>query len=142
MSWWLLLVNTVAWALWELMATRIEWLAQRWAVRLIAIASGTVMTLLVLRAIFESSASPVPAWLTYVAWLGALYLVYRHRRPDLFMLAGACLSLIVCLTSLLAKSMLQSLDSAGLFLLIALLVIAQAAAAAAWLRRVHAEMSA
>jgi glucose dehydrogenase len=68
-------------------------------------------------------------------------MVYRRKRPDLFMLAGACLSLIVCITTLVAKLMLERSEAAGLMLFLAMLVVVEAAAAAIWLKRVHAEMS-
>ncbi len=137
LAWLLLFLNTAAWVVWELAARRFEWLAYRWAVRLIALASGSAMTLLVLLDIFEPHALPVLAWLVFAAWLGALYFVYRHLSPDLFMLAGACLVLIVCLTSGLANFMLSGKDVAASFLLLAFLVVIQAAIAAMWLRRVQ-----
>jgi len=140
MFWLLLLLNTAAWALWEVASLRFTWLASPWAVRLLAVASGVVMAMLVLHSIFEPSAGRVFPWLAYIAWLGILYVVYRRKRPDLFMLAGACLSLIVCFTSLVAKLMLDSSEAAGLMLFLAMLVVAEAAAAAIWLKRVHAEM--
>jgi uncharacterized membrane protein len=139
--WLLFMLNTLAWILWELASSRFEWLAYRWPVRLIAVASGIAMALLVLHSIFGPGTMPLLTWLVFAAWLVALYFVYRDRLPDLFMLAGACLALIVCLTSLLAKLMLNGGDVAGVFLLLAFLVVAQAAAAAFWLRRIHQEQS-
>jgi hypothetical protein len=56
------------------------------------------------------------------------------------MLAGACLSLIVCTTSLLGKEMLHSSEAAGLMMFLALFVVGEAAAAAFWLKRVQAEI--
>jgi len=139
--WFLLLLNTTAWICWELAAARYPWLAQRWAVRLIALASGTAITILVQFAIFEPGTMPLLVWLAYAFWLGALYLIYRRRWPDLFMLAGACLSVIVCSTSFLANLILGKTDAGSAFLFLAMLVIAQAASAAVWLRRVHTEQS-
>ncbi len=140
MLWLLLLLNTAAWALWEVASLRFAWLVSPWAVRLLAVASGVAMAMLVLNCIFDPSAGRVLPWLAYIAWLGILYFVYRRKRPDLFMLAGGCLSLIVCFTSLGAKLLLESSEAAGLMLFLALLVVAEAAAAAIWLKRVHAEM--
>ena len=140
MLWLLLLLNTAAWALWEVASLRFAWLASPWAVRVLAVASGVVMAMLVLNSIFDPSSGRVLPGLAYIAWLGILYFVYRRKRPDLFMLAGACLSLIVCFTSLVAKLMLESSEAAGLMLFLAMLVVAEAAAAAIWLKRVHAEM--
>ena len=140
--WLLLLLNTAAWALWEAAATRFDWLKQRWAVRLIAIASGIAMTLLVLLAIFEPSTIPAFAWLVYAAWLAAVYFLYRHKIPDLFMLAGGCLSLIVCVTASFANLLLKGDQETGPLLLLALLVMAQAAIAALWLKLIHRQQSA
>jgi uncharacterized membrane protein len=140
MLWLLLLLNSAAWVLWELASLRFTWLVSSWAVRLLAVASGTVMSMLVLHSIFEPSTGRALAWLAYMAWLASVYVVYRRKRPDLFMLAGACLSLIVCITTLVAKLMVERFDTAGLMLFLAMLVVAEAAAAAIWLKRVHAEM--
>jgi len=146
LSWLLLLLNTAAWGVWEIAAFRFEWLGRagpggRWAVRVIATASGTVMTMLVLRAIFDPAQTPALTWLVYIAWLAVLYFVYRHKLPDLFMLAGACLSVIVSVTLLCADFMLQGDAMAGTFLLLAILVVAQAAGAAIWLRHIQAEQA-
>lgn len=138
--WLQLVVNTAAWVSWELASLRFAWLVSPWAVRILAVASGVAMSMLVLNSIFEPSTGVVFHWLAYIAWLAGVYLVYRRKRPDLFMLSGACLSLIVCITTLLAKLMLERSDAAGLMLFLAMLVVVEAAAAAIWLKRVHAEM--
>ena len=137
--WLLLLLNTAAWALWEVASLRFAWLVSPWAVRTVAVASGSIMSLLVLHAIFDESATLLP-WLAYITWMAGVYAVYRRKRPELFILAGACLSLIVCITTLVAKLMLERSEAAGLMLFLAMLVVAEAAAAAIWLKRVHAEM--
>ena len=143
--WLLFLLNTAAWAAWEAAARRFAWLTlARWPVRLIATASGWAITLLVLRAIFDPDSSPAAlAWGSFLAWLAAVYLVYRKRPPglctDLYMLAGACLSVIVCVTGFASWLLIDASTTAAALLAIAVLVIAQAGAAAAWLRRVHAE---
>jgi len=142
--WLLLLLNGAAWVIWECATRRYAWLElARWPVRLVAIAVGWIITHLVLRAIFDPDSPPILlVWGAYLAWLAAVYAVYRRRLPDLFMLAGACLTLIVCLTAELGWLLLDVEQTAGMLLLIALAVIGQAAAAALWLRSVHAEQSA
>jgi uncharacterized membrane protein len=142
--WLQLLLNGAAWLTWEFAARRYDWLVLgRWPVRLIAIAVGFIFTVLVLRAIFDPDSPPILlAWGTYLAWLATVYAVYRRRLPDLFMLAGACLTLIACLTAELGWLLLDVEETAGMLLLIALAVIGQAAAAAVWLRNVHAEQAA
>ena len=71
-------------------------------------------------------------------WLAGLYFVYRMKKPDLFMLAGGCLSGIVVVISFLGRHMLDDLE-AGSFLFLALLMIGLGAGAAIWLRNVHRE---
>lgn len=141
--WLLLILNTLALITWELATMRFQWLATdwsgRWPMRLIAMASGLAMTLLVLRAIFDPASLHAVAWVTYFVWLSTTYWVYRRRLPDLFMLANACVTMIVCITSLFADIMLQGSQNALSFLLLALIIVAQAAFAAVWLRRAHGE---
>jgi uncharacterized membrane protein len=149
--WLLFLLNTAAWAAWEASARRFPWLTlMRWPVRLIATSSGWAITMLVLRSIFDPDAPRMAlTWGVWLAWLGGLYFVYRRRLPlgrprgrgDLFMLAGGCLTVIVCLTALFAHWLLKGSEPAGAFLLLAVLVVGMAAAAAAWLRQVHLEQS-
>lgn len=137
---WLLFgFNAAAWAIWEFLATRLAWLNRRWAVRLIALACGSSVTLLVLYTIFEPSHTGLLAWPVYALWLAALYFVYGQKRPDLFMLAGACLSIIVSSTAVLGNALLGGSGTPAALLFIALVVIAEAGAAALWLKRVHAE---
>jgi uncharacterized membrane protein AbrB (regulator of aidB expression) len=59
--------------------------------------------------------------------------------PDLFVLAGGCLSVIVVATAFLAKHLLQGREEAAAFLLIAMAVIAMAAVCGWWLKRVARE---
>jgi uncharacterized membrane protein len=144
--WTLFVFNTVALAAWELAAGRIAWLGERWAPRLLAIASGGLITVLMLEAILGSLGlhsrvrSSLGPWVVYPAWLLVAYTVYRRRIPDVFVLAGGCLSLIVVVTTFLAKQLLSGRgDAAGAFLLIALTVIAMAAISGWWLKHVAGE---
>jgi len=73
-----------------------------------------------------------------MAWLAALYFVYRRIRPDLFMLAGGCLSGIVGIVTFLAKEMLE-IDTASTFFFLALMVIGLGSGAAFWLKNIHRE---
>jgi uncharacterized membrane protein len=135
-----LVLNTAALVIWELGAMRYSWLAERWAVRLLALAAGSAVTSIMLQTIIDWHDSS--AWISviYPLWIGALFYVYRSRVADLFMLAAGCLSLIVTLTSLLARVLLDN-GGAGGFLLIAFAVIGMSAAAAVWLKRVNREMA-
>lgn len=140
MLWSLSLLNTAALIIWQLASRRWLWLERDWAKRLVALASGASMTTLMLYAIV-SSVAPASPWLVYPLWLAGFYVFYRRVQPDLFMLAGACLSGILIIVALVAKNLL-SLGSAdaGSFLLLAILMLSLGAGAAAWLKRVQREI--
>ena len=133
--WALFAFNTAALAAWELAALRVRWLDASWGPRLLAIASGGAITALMVDAIFDWGRSPSMApLLVYPLWLAAIYAVYRRLLPDLFVLAGACLSAIVVVAAFLSKHLLDSNEAAG-FLLIAIAVVAMGAASGWWLKQ-------
>ena len=107
MLWLLFAFNTLAWMVWEYGAGKRRWLAERWAIRLLAVGSGLAVTGLVLHSIFiEAGARALPV-LVWAAGMAGLYLVYRKIIPDLFMLAVGCLSGIVVLVTFLARHLLN-----------------------------------
>ena len=136
--WALFAFNTAALALWELAARRFRWLAERWWPRLISIASGAFITALMLEAIFGSGKSMKFAVLAYPVWLACVYGAYRRLLPDLFMLAGACLSVIIIVAAFMWDKLFQHADSMSL-LLIAVAVAAMGALSARWLRQLARE---
>ncbi len=137
--WTLFVFNTAALLGWELAARRVSWLDERWAPRLLAIASGTTVTLLMIQLIFDWRATSVAALIAYPVWLACAYGAYRVVMRDLFVLAGGCLSVIVVVTAFLAKHLLSSRAEAIGFLFIAIVVIGLAAASGAWLKQVARE---
>jgi hypothetical protein len=110
----------------------------------LATAGGVPLAWLVLRSIFVDddgtflSELPALAALVWAIWLAILYVVYRRIKPDLFMLAGCCLSGITVIVSFLARHMLED-GYAGSFLVLSLLVVGMGAGAAFWLKNVHRE---
>lgn len=136
--WVLFLFNTTALAVWEAVAARgVECLSRRWEPRLVATASGGFATVLAMMQILDARDTgiwAVPAWL---AWLAAAWVVYRHRVKDMFVLAGGVLSVIVVVTTFLAKH-LSGQDASG-FLLVGLIVIALSAAGGWWLKQLAVE---
>ncbi len=137
--WILMLFNTIALGCWEAMAKTFHWLEQRWAIRLLATISGIIISWLVIYAIFDFKSTqlwPAPVWFV---WMGAMYWYYRKIKPDLYMLAGVCLSAIVVIVSFHIKHMLSN-GNPGSFLFLAILIIALATAAAIWLRKIHREL--
>jgi len=94
------------------------------------------MTWLALHVIIEYEDVNIFPGLVWVIWLGAFFFVYRKIKPDLFMLAGGCLSGIVVLVTFMARLMLEDFEAGG-FLFLSLLVIGLGTGSAVWLRNVH-----
>ena len=137
--WLLFALDAAALVVWEVLAERgVEWLRERWAVRVVATASGVAVTALAVMAVFDRRRADVWACAAYVAWLAGIYYAYRRRSRDLFMLAGAVTSAIVVITVALADRLLPHGDAAG-YLVTGLVIVALGTAGAWWLRSVSAE---
>src|SRR5258706_5168461 len=140
--WAFFVLNTAALLVWELAASRLSWLDERWTVRVLAVASGGIVTALALWALIQPEKGLAAAWIAYIAWIIVAYLVYRHWRRDLFVLAAGALSVIVMVTGLLSKALITNITNtggAGALLMIGLVVIGMSAGAAYWLKGVAAE---
>ena len=139
--WLLLAINIPALILWELLSKKLPWLNETWAVRLIAVGCGIPATWLALYDIFDNAETfwPMLAWLLFST---ALFFYYRKIKVDVFMLAGGCLSVIVVIVAFVANFLSSGIDEAGIFLLLALLIIGLTSAAAMWLRSVQREQQA
>ena len=136
---WLLFgLNTVALAIWEgLAAAGIAWLRERWSLRILAFASGSMATALAVVQIVDGSRGigwGVPAWL---AWMAVAYGAYRHWIRDLFVLAGGVLALTVVTATFLGTQM--RFGNAASLLFVGLVVIGISAAGGWWLRQVANE---
>lgn len=135
--WTLFIFNSIALAIWEsLAALGVAWLRGRWAVRLLATASGGLITALAAYAIIDGHREDFMALPIWLAWLGCAHYVYRRRMLDAYILAGGVLSVIVVASIFLGKHMLSSHADAGAFLFIGLTVIALSAAGGWWLKQV------
>ncbi|MFT5697488.1 MAG: putative membrane protein [Desulforhopalus sp.] len=131
--------NTFVLAAWEFMTGVCPWLSERWAVRLLAIASGVPINWLVLDTIFRDGNQALFVLPIYGIWLATVYIVYRKIRPDLFMLAGCCLSVITVSISFLGEQLLQDGSPAG-FLFLAIVIIGMGAGSAFWLKKINQEI--
>jgi uncharacterized membrane protein len=139
--WGLFGLNTLALACWE-WGTRYRNGSRHWAVRLLAVGSGVPITLLTMTLITDVGLVGTPVLAVYLLWLAALYGIYRYWRPDLFMIAGGCVSLITVTTLLLARLLLWEGDwQEGSLLLITVVVLAMGAGSVVWLKRLHRELS-
>lgn len=141
--WSLFVLNTLALAAWEAgHRSGLAWLRDDWPPRLIALASGSAATALVVWAIMDGGpgGSAAGGFLAYAGWLAAIYVWYRRIRPDVFMLAGGLLSLIVAVVAFLSHNLLGG--DAGGFLFIGLVVIGMSAGGAVWLKSAAREQRA
>jgi uncharacterized membrane protein len=137
--WALLALDTLALCIWESAARRgTTWLCERWPVRILIAASGSLVTALALCAIFEFHPMSAIALLAYFLWMALAYAVYRYRLRDAFALAGAVLSGIIVIASFLSKHMLSHYG-AGAFLFIGMVVIGLSAAGGLWLKSMAQE---
>lgn len=137
---WLLFgLNTLALAAWEGLALAgLAWLRERWALRLLATASGALVTALAVIDIFSKNDFGLggPVWLI---WLAAAYAVYRRRIKDVYVLAGGVLSAVVVVAAILGRALSEVRLDAGALLLIGLVVIGMSAAGGIWLKNVANE---
>ena len=138
MLWLTFAFNSLALVAWEVLSRPWPWLAERWAIRLLAVGSGVPLTWLVIYGIVDREHGLVLAGSAWAAWMAVMVFAYRRKRPDLFMLAGCCLSGIVVLVTFLGRHLLDTGEAGG-FLVLALAVIGLGAGAAVWLRNVHRE---
>ncbi|WP_339882116.1 DUF2157 domain-containing protein [Vreelandella maris] len=139
--WGLFGLNTFALATWEWGARYRGW-PRQWAPRLLAVGNGVPMTLLAVTLITDVGLVWSPVLVIYPLWLAALYSIYRYWRPELFMIAGGCISALTVTTLLLARLLLWEGDwQEGSLLLITIAVLAMGAGAVVWLKRLHRELS-
>lgn len=139
MCWASFIFNTIALICWEFAAKQeVNWLIERWSVRLLAIASGSLITLLTAWYILDDNSNQAFTWLIYFLWMLAVYWFYRHIVLDVFVLAGAVLSAIGMITITVSKYWLEFND-AGSFLFISILIIILSALGGFWLKAVANE---
>ena len=132
--WALFALNTLPLVVWELVAGRNT--RERWAIRILATTSGTIVTALALYAVVDSSGDHALGLLAWVVYFAAVYVVYRHVMLDVYALAGGVLSVIAVVTTWLAVHTMKSGDAAGAMLLIGLIVIGLSASGGWWLTQV------
>lgn len=136
-------INTLALVIWESVAHMgVDWLRERWSPRVLAVASGSVITWLALWAIFDSRTAVAGTLLVYGLWLGAVYFYYRHKMIDLFVLAGGVLSAVIVICALLSELMLRGRGEAGAFLFIGMVVLGLSSAGGIWLKNIAREQRA
>ncbi len=137
--WMAFLFNALVWLTWELASKKMAWLNKRWAVRLLATATGVPATLLLIGSITDNIHYNKLAILSYIILTTTIYLVYRKKINDLFMLAGMCLSLITVLTVFFTHALFNNSSGIASFFIMTLLVVGMASSAAIWLKNIYRE---
>ena len=132
--WVLFVLNTIPLVVWELLAR--GGMRDRWAIRILATASGALVTALAILAVLELRGSNALGLLAWVAYFVGVYVVYRHMVLDVYVLAGGVLSVIVVITTWLGTHLLKSGGAAGAMLLIGMIVIGLSATGGWWLKQV------
>ncbi|WP_344795928.1 DUF2157 domain-containing protein [Litoribacillus peritrichatus] len=130
--------NLAVMVVWELASNKLEWLNARWAVRLIATGCGVSVTLMAVDAIATTSQFEWLVAVVWCLWVAVMYYAYRIYRPDLFMLAGSCLSGTIVVVALMIEYVFTR-DTAASFLLMSFIIIGLGSGSALWLRNVHRE---
>lgn len=132
-------LNTLTWLLWETLAHHgVDWLRPRWAPRILAFASGsTICSLAIYDIIGPNMSVAIPVFLL---WLSLMWVWFRYRAPELFMLAGGTLAAL--LFSLVLLGRLLPWGGSGSLLFMALATICLSGLAAQWLRKLAHELAA
>jgi uncharacterized membrane protein len=133
--WTFFILNTLILCLWEFAAQRqVVWLQERWPLRILAVASGALITCLAVWAIFEFRAYSYYNLLGYLLWLGAAYLVYRRMLLDIFVLAGAVLSVVIVVAAALGYALIDHGGAEGGLFVVGVAVIGLSALGGYWLK--------
>ena len=135
-------LNAVALIAWEMMGRRFAWWQHRWLNRLTALVAFVFALwpmLATILSLFDSYTElPTARYLgalLYLIFVAAVLVVYSRWQPDLLMLTMAMFSLIIVLTTLIGRSMVELDDEIGYFIT-AFTVILQAGVAVTILRRI------
>lgn len=135
----ILLLNSTALIALELSSHHFTYLSYRWLARSIASLVGFMITSIVIDTIIHSYNTSLLPFIFWGVFIASFYVVYRHLRHDLFMLAEGCLSIIVILVTLMIENLSQDFIEAS-FLLIPLLIIGLTSLATIWLKKINKEV--
>ncbi len=129
-------VNTVILICWEALSGYCVWLNERWASRIIAVASGTAITWIMIDIVLDHGGFVVIPSLLWLAWLIMFTALYLFKVKDLFMLSGSFLSGSIVITMFSARYVIDDWSAIGFFI-IALLIIILGGGSAFLLKRIN-----
>ncbi len=131
-------VNALILTAFELLRTKCPWLSKQWALRVLAAGNAVPITMIVVNVIFNNGEDEIFPWLAWFLWLGAMYYIYRKVKPELFMLACLCISVIVVIVSLMLYNWHLNASNA---LVTAFVIIALGAGSVFWLKKINQELN-
>ena len=130
--WVLFILNTLALAIWQALASQ-KALKTLWPLRLLATASGAFITLLAFKGVVDRPFGWT-ATLAWVTWLVGIHWAYGRHRPDLYVLAGAVFSMVVVISGFIGHFLLRDFH-AGSLLLMTFVILSLSASGGWWLRQ-------
>ena len=133
--WVLFALNAVTLLVWEYVSQSKVWLQAIWATRILAFVSGASITVLVVSYIDSPVNNSIFSVLIWFNYLLVLYIYYRKKKLDLFMLAGGCLSVSIVILTFVSQYI-----ETGSSLVFSLLIIALGGASSMWLKKVQQEI--
>lgn len=140
--WLLFIVNTSLLVLWEMISSfKRNWMPMdRWPPRIPGLLSGASITMLCIQIIFSENNASNPVWTfpVFVAWVVVMYMRYRIRMLDLFLLTLVLFFVIACTAAAIGRFLLEYFDddAIGVASMMAIFFISVSTAAVYWLRTI------
>ena len=134
--WLVVALNVSFMIVWELASSCVNWLNNRWAIRILGAAVTWLITTIAIGPIFDSEHALVILFVLFIIAGAGTY--YRYRKPDLFMLALLALSVSIIALVWLADLLFSTSSDflTGLFFM-CIATLGMGTAASVWLKRVH-----
>ncbi len=129
-------INTVILICWEALSGYYVWLNERWASRIIAVASGIAITWIIIDLILISKPLSITSSLIWLAWFIIFTALYLFKIKDLFMLSGSFLSGSMVITIFCIRYIIDDWSAIGFFI-IAILIIILGGGSAFLLKRIN-----
>ncbi|MCL2013337.1 MAG: hypothetical protein FWG75_11190 [Cystobacterineae bacterium] len=134
------LMDGGTWVAWEWFERSRAWMRGRWVPRLWASMAGGMATWLAIFAVMERHINIYYA-MPHLLAIPLAYILYRHKKPDLFVLSGLALSIIAVAGARLGRVMYSHTDNhLILFSSVGLFFCLTTAGAAWWLQRLSLKL--
>lgn len=136
--WVLFIFNTLSLVVWESLKGYFEWLNTSWAIRLLGFVSMVSITWLLQVFIWEKE-TPL-ALLVWIGWLFVVYVIYRVKTIDLFMLSLASLSFSIGIVNFFIAIFPWRSFNLIYILFMGMIIIGLGTGFASWLKSIQKEV--